>query len=210
MPKSKKPRHKRKVKHFCVPRAIDIEWLRENISELELKVEIALPRGNCSDIDLFRFRDFLNWATTAAAVRTWYTDESRQQICDMLHDACTKICDLQMRGRKHGFRFICKAEELQAIRDAFEFTGGFLRRSLEECPKQTLKEWNVMMRFSKHAAMGKPVRVDVDDLIQAVKYDQGPNHETIKKTNNLCAEKNGSTSGNDCQTLRPASTAQES
>lgn len=207
MPKSKKPRHKRKVKHFCVPRAIDIEWLLENISELELKIEIALPRGNCSDIDLFRFRDFLNWGTTAAAVRTWYTEDSRQQICDMLHDACKKICELQMRGRKHGFRFICKAEELQAIRQAFDFTGDFLRRSLEECPKQTLKEWNTMMRFSKYAAMGKPIRVDVDNLIQAVKYDQGPNHEAIKEANDICSEENGQTPGNDRQTLRPAASA---
>ena len=202
MPKSKKPRHKRKVKHFLIPKSIDIAWLRENIAELELKVEIALPRGNCSDIDLFRFRDFLNWATTAAAVRTWYTEESRQEICDMLHDACLKICNLQVRGRKLGFRFTCNAEELAAIRQAFDFTGDFLRRSLEECPKQTLKEWNTMMRFSKYAAMGKPVKVDVDELINAVKYDQGPNHETIEKTNDFCTEKNRQALGNDSQALR--------
>lgn len=172
MPRSKKPRHPHRRKsgrNFARLRPIDLEWLQSQMATIELKVETALPRGLCTDTDMYLFRDYINWGVTAAAVRTWYTEETRQDVCDRLNEAAIKVCELQIRGRKNGCRYVCTAEELRCIREAFDFLGDFMRQSLHECPAQTIREWAAMITYSQKATVGHPVQVDINQLIQTVK-----------------------------------------
>lgn len=172
MPKSKKPRHPHRNKpgrDYTKLRPEDLSWLHDRFSSIELKVELTLPRGECTDTDLFMIRDYVNWGITAVAVRTWYTDETRQQVYEMLQAAAIKVVDLQVRGRKNGMRFVCTADELSSIRKAFDFLGDFMNKSLHECPALTIREWNAMLRCSANAKLGQPVEIATKDLIAAVK-----------------------------------------
>ena len=76
--------------------------------------------------------------------------------------------EVQYRGRKNGFHFICTAEELNLIRDCVEFVASFARESLRDCPMRLEKEWNVMRAYSDHAKRGQPVLASIAELKKAI------------------------------------------
>ena len=171
MPKSKKPRHKRKVKSgidFTKVRKKDIEFLQNEFMGIELAAEMRLPFGNATDNDFYMMRDFINWGIVAATVREWLPEKTRLDANDLLHKAAKATTEVQMRGRKNHGIFVCRAEELNLIRDAIEIVCDLMRESLEKCPTLVVKEWNAMRKYSANAAMGKPVMIDVAQLIREV------------------------------------------
>lgn len=171
MPTNKKTRKKYRPKARINPylvRRENIEEIRSQFDKLLLVVEIKLPRGLMDDVDFYLLRDFVNWGIIAASTRTWYTEETRAETSEALHDAAVKLSEMQIRGRKREGRYVATAEELASIRLAFDFLGPFMNESLDQCPVRVVKEFGVMRIYSANAKIGKPVRCDVKELIKAV------------------------------------------
>lgn len=171
MPKSKKPRHKYKPKagiDFTKVRRQDIEFLQDEFTKIELATEMRLPFGKTTDNDFYMMRDFINWGIVASTVREWLPEKTRLDANDLLHKAAKATTEVQIRGRKNHGIFVCKAEELNLIQDAIEVVGDLMRESLKECPTLVVREWNAMRKHSANATMGKPVMIDVAQLIREV------------------------------------------
>lgn len=172
MSKNKKPR-KKYVKKPHIPAWTKVEKesldvIASLISEVEEATEFKLPRGTCRDAELFIIRDFINWAIVASATRSWYTEQSSDEATEILAKGTKAIVEVQYRGRKNGFHFICTAKELNLIRDCVEFVASFARESLRDCPMRLEKEWNVMRAYSDHAKRGQPVFASIAELKKAI------------------------------------------
>ena len=167
MPKSKKPRHRYRTKvgtNFTAVRRPQLDNLQEIFTDLELKTEALLHRGECSSPDLRTLLDLINWALVAVSTRSWYTTDSRLEASKMLQAAGHAIDDVYERGIKGNGLMICKADELNLIRDAAEFAGNLMHRSLEELPVRTVKEWDAARECSKDAVPGRPNQMSVKKL----------------------------------------------
>lgn len=167
MPKSKKPRHARRVKvgtNFTAVRRSQLDDLHAIFMGLELKIEELLHRGECPSSDLRSLLDLINWALVAVSTRTWYTTDSRLEASHMLQAAGRAIDDVYERGVTGNGLMVCRADELNLIRDAAEFAGNLMHRSLEETPVRTVKEWDAARECSKGAIPGKPNQMSVRKL----------------------------------------------
>ena len=167
MPKSKKPRHRYRTKigtNFTAVRRPQLDNLHEIFTDLELKIETLLHRGECSVTDLRTLLDLINWALVAVSTRSWYTTESRLAASEMLQAAGRAIDDVYERGITGGGMMVCRADELNLIRDAAEFAGNLMHRSLEETPVRTVKEWDAARECSKGAIPGQPNQMSVRKL----------------------------------------------
>lgn len=171
MPVSKKPRHKYKPKtgiDFTRVRKEDLEYLQNEFTKIELATEMRLPFGKATDSDFYQMRDFVNWGIVAATVREWIPEPKRLAANDLLHKAAKATTEVQVRGRKNHGIFVCRAEELNLIRDAIEVVGDLMRESLVKCPTLVTREWAIMRKHSANVRVGKPVVVDVAQLIREV------------------------------------------
>ena len=167
MPKSKKPRHARRAKvltNIWAVRRPQLNNIHALFTDLELKVEALLHRGECTPVDLRILLDLVNWALVAVSTRSWYTDESRIAASEMLQAAGRAIDDVYERGVIGNGMMVCKADELNLIRDAAEFAGDLMHRSLEEVPTRTVKEWEAARECSKGAVPGQPNKMAVKRL----------------------------------------------
>ena len=175
MPKSKKPRHKRAFPSFRSTLMVfdeEIELLKQEFSKLELAVEMKLPMGNCDATDIYLFKDFIQWGIIAMTVRTWLPKEERDTAADLLTDTAKAVFTVLRRGIDHNHHFVCTGDELNTIRDGMQFAGELMNDSLNcGLPKQALKEWAVMRKFSDKAseAEGKHISVSEKTLINEVK-----------------------------------------
>lgn len=172
MPKSKKPRHayKRKVgTNFWNVRAENLDLIRSEFSRTELKALINLENGTCSDDDFYFFRDFINWGIVAISTRPDFEDSQEVDVaCERLRQAAAALTDVQVRGRKNGCHYVCRADELDKVRVAMEFVGDLMRDSMDKCPVRTIKEWEVMRKFSRQAMPGQPVKTTPKALRKSV------------------------------------------
>ena len=166
MPKSKKPRHRYRTKvgtNFWAVRRPQLDNLHQIFTNLELRTEELLHRGECSASDLQNVMDLINWALVAVSTRSWYRTEERLQVSQLLQKTGELIGDLYQRGKATG-RFVCKAEELQMIRDMMAFSADLMHRSLEEVPARTVKEWEAARICSVGAVPGRPNLMAVKKL----------------------------------------------
>ena len=169
MPKSKKPRHARRVKvgtNFTAVRRPQLDNLHAIFMDLELKIEELLHRGECPSSDLRSLLDLINWALVAVSTRTWYTTDSRLEASQLLQEAGRAIDDVYERGVTGNGLMVCKADELNLIRDAAEFAGDLMHLSLEKMPVRTVKEWDAARECSKGAVPGKPNQMSVQKLLK--------------------------------------------
>lgn len=173
MPKSKKPRHAHKRKpgiDFTKVRKEQIEVLKNSFVDLELTAEIKLPLGNATDTDLYLLRDFIQWGIVAVSVRDWIPLENREAASYLLNMSARATVSVQLRGRKNQRHYVCTGEELQQIRDGIQVVGDLMKESLEECPVQMLKEWEVMRKYIDMTnAKGGRICVDEKVLRAAMK-----------------------------------------
>lgn len=166
MPKSKKPRHRYRTKvgtNVWAVRRPQLDHIHEIFTDLELRIEALLHRGECSASDLQNAMDLINWALVAVSTRNWYKTEERLRASQLLQKAGELIGDLYQRGKPSG-HFVCKAEELQMIRDMMVFAGDLMHRSLEEVPTRTVKEWEAARICSVGAVPGRPNLMAVKKL----------------------------------------------
>lgn len=171
MPKSKKPRHPHRTKvgtNFWNVRKENLDYIRSEFATLELKSMVNLEQGTCTDDDFYLFRDFINWGIVAACTRPGYDNESVDAACEALRQAAEALSIVQVRGRKNFCHYVCTADELDKVRVAIEFVGDLMRESMDKCPVRAAKEWEVMRKFSRDAALGRPVSVSVAALKNAV------------------------------------------
>lgn len=163
MASNKKPRHKRKVKTLFSPyriRQADIDKIQSDFLKFELACEMKLPMGNCTLDDLRCLRDWFNlikiiilfpkerfWLNqciqeTANSVGIEDIDVV-EEIVSLCCDASVAVSEVTNRGIETG-SFVCKADELNNIRDFAIYAGAIVHKSFELCPRRTIKEYLAM------------------------------------------------------------------
>ena len=160
---NKKPRHKRKVKTLFSPyriRQSDIEKIQSDFLKFEMICEIKLPTGNCSEDDVRCIKDWFNLMKMILLFpqeRFWLDECVReaadavgiegvdvvQEITELCCEASSSIAEVLNRGIASG-SFVCKASELNSVRDFAIFAGPIVHKSFELCPRRTIKEYLAM------------------------------------------------------------------
>lgn len=160
---NKKPRHKRKVKTLFSPcriRQEDIDKIQGDFQKFELVCELKLPMGNCTEDDMRCLKDWFNLMKMIILFpeeRFWLNDcvteaadtvgiegiDVVQEIVPLCCEASSAVADVLNRGIESG-SFVCKADELNAIRDFAIYAGPIVHKSFELCPRRTIKEYLAM------------------------------------------------------------------
>ncbi len=173
MAKNKKPRkkyHPKPVRTQCYTKE-DVESLQAMIRKVSLATEISLPAGSASREDVQCIASLLNHATMGLLSRDWLDVEERAAAAqivdhggDMLVGMVRKACNRADKEQGEEPKFICTAEELNAIRDAVEVADRFVTDSLDETPGRTLREFFAM----KTLMCRKNMTPDGTDINKAV------------------------------------------
>lgn len=160
---SNKPRKKRHVKRYMSPFAVktnELEHLKQDFQRFSLTCEITLPAGTCSADDVYCMRDWFNLVKIALLFpkeRTWLQDTidvvierynldvepTPEAVYAEAVKAGESVRQLGVRGLERG-NFVCKSDELNAIRDFALFAGPIIQLSLDLCPRRTMKEYLAM------------------------------------------------------------------
>ncbi len=155
MPASKKPRKKRSTKTYFSPfrfRQADLDKLHDDFRKFELVSEMKLPTGNCDLDDLLCLRDFFNVSKIILLIpeeRCWLDREAIASIVDLCMDASVAVAEVTKRGIESG-SFVCKGEELTAIRDFAVIAGEVVHRSIDECPRRLIREYLAMKDLTRN------------------------------------------------------------
>ena len=156
MPKSKSTRgKKRSTKTYFSPfrfRQVDLDKLHDDFRKFEMVCELKLPAGNCDFDDLATLRDFFNLAKIILLIpeeRCWLDREAIAGIVGLCMDASVSVAEVTKRGVKSG-SFVCKGEELAAIRDFAAIAGEVVHRSIDECPRRLVKEYLAMKDLTRN------------------------------------------------------------
>lgn len=166
MPRSSKPRkhyhkHRRTQKIIIDPR--DIEIIKNEFSDIELAVEIKLPRGTMTMNDVQCLRTMINLTTVLLyhgygferkfCLETYSAAWIRMQ--DAFHSYYTRVVDKEI--------FTATGDELNAIRDGIEIAGVIMRRALDADPYRVVNCYRVV----REKADGGPGRIKVSmELIE--------------------------------------------
>lgn len=165
---NKKPRHKRKVKTLFSPyriRQSDIDKIQGDFLKFEMLCELKLPMGNCTADDMRCMRDWfnlvkmiilfpeerfwLNQCVVDAAEAVGIEDiDVVEEIVPLCCDASSAVSAVLHRGIATG-SFVCKADELNHIRDFAIYAGPIIHKSFELCPRRTIKEYLAMRDLLK-------------------------------------------------------------
>lgn len=152
MPASKKPRkryHRKPVRTMAVSQA-DIDSLQAMLTDIALRTEQKLPRGNATYEDMKLINVLLNHAMTGVLSREWLDTAERNEACRMIDaggEATRNVVKkAHQRARESGEepRYVCTATELNLIRDGVAVAQQFLSDSYEGAPNRTIREYYAM------------------------------------------------------------------
>lgn len=152
MPASKKPRkryHRKPVRTMAVSQA-DIDNLQAMLTDIALRSEIKLPRGNATYEDVKLINVLLNHAMTGVLSREWLDVTERDNACRMIDAGGEALRNMvkkaHQRARETGKapRYVCTAAELNLIRDGVALARQFLSDSYEVAPNRTIREYYAM------------------------------------------------------------------
>ena len=150
MPKSKKPRKRYRKEDHAQPAVITqekIDKVHSLTTNYELITEMSLPQG-CAKLDDIRcMRDLINLAITDLLLQNEYTVE-QSEILNAGGDALQSVTDNSM-VHYGGKRFVCRAEELNAIRDAVELAASRVHKAFEKRPLLTIQRFRTMKEIIK-------------------------------------------------------------
>ena len=166
MATNKKPRkqyHKRwrTQKLICDPQ--EIALIKETFSDVELAVEMKLPRGLMSMQDVQELRDMINLSTVLMfhgyGIEPSYCQETYgvawRRMQDAFHSYYTRACDKNI--------FTATGDELNAIRDGIAIAGTIMQKTLDADPFRVAVCYGVV----KEKADGGPGRIKVSmELIE--------------------------------------------
>lgn len=150
MPKSQKPRKRYRKEEHAQPPVVtqeQIDQIHSMTTDYELVTEESLPRG-CATLNHLRcMRDVINLAITDLLLQNKYTIE-QSEILNAGGEAIQSVSD---NGFAHfgGKRFVCRAAELDAIRNAMELAAGRVHEAFEERPLLTLQRFRTMKEIIK-------------------------------------------------------------
>ncbi len=156
MGKSAKPRKKYVPKQVFSPyklRQCDLEKLKEDFRKFEMLCELKLPAGNMSVDEMRILRDWFNVTKIILLFpeeRHWLDAEAIAQIADLIETASVAVREVTIRGTKTG-HCVCKADELNAIREFAEVAGEVCQKSIELCPRRFIKEYLAMKDLTRDA-----------------------------------------------------------
>lgn len=166
MAKNKKPRkqyHKRWRTQKLICDQKEVDAIKETFSDVELAVEMKLPRGAMTMDDVQCLRTMINLTTIllfhAYGIDREYCQETyRATWCrmqDAFHSYYTRVIDKEI--------FTPTGDELNAIRDCIEVAGTILRCALDADPMRVAVCYGVV----KEKADGGPGRIQVSmELIE--------------------------------------------
>lgn len=146
-----------------------IERFRDEVMRFEGLTEIALRRGVCTLDDLLLMCDCINLASLIMArpkSRAWLIEDECGRAIPLMEAAIKAVGDVTKRCQATGSS-VCKAGELDAIRDMAVLAGEVLKRSLDECPRLLFKEW-IVMRETFGKRKFQRVRVSIKDFDRLV------------------------------------------
>lgn len=148
MPVSKKKRKNGRVKksgpsfHLKVtPELIGV--FKKVYLDAQIATEIKLPMGNAEPFDMKVLTDMFNVGTVGFINRTWLDKDELDAFEPEFKAAKNALHDVYYRGKEAG-RWVCKAEELNLIRDAVATLGSYIEDSLNTCPLLFIKEFIAM------------------------------------------------------------------
>lgn len=156
MGKSTKPRKKYVPKQVFSPyklRQCDLEKLKDDFRKFEMLCELKLPAGNMSVDEMRILRDWFNVTKIILLFpeeRHWLDAEAIAQIADLIETASVAVREVTIRGTKTG-HCVCKADELNAIREFAEVAGEVCQKSIELCPRRFIKEYLAMRDLTRDA-----------------------------------------------------------
>lgn len=156
MGKSAKPRKKYVPKQVFSPyklRQCDLEKLKDDFRKFEMLCELKLPAGNMSVDEMRILRDWFNVTKIILLFpeeRHWLDAEAIAQIADLIETASVAVREVTIRGTKTG-HCVCKADELNAIREFAEVAGEVCQKSIELCPRRFIKEYLAMKDLTRDA-----------------------------------------------------------
>lgn len=149
MPKSQKPRKRYRKEEHAQPPVVtqeEIDQIHSMTTDYELVTEGSLPRG-CATLNHLRcMRDVINLAITDLLLQNEYTVE-QSEILNAGGDALQSVTDNSMVH--YGWRFVCRAEELNAIRDAVELAASRVHKAFEKRPLLTIQRFRTMKEIIK-------------------------------------------------------------
>lgn len=168
---SKKPRHKRRPKSFLSPfrmRKEDFDKMHKDFMKFEMLCELTLPTGRCSDDDIQCVRDFFNLCIISLALpgeRSWLVEDAVEYAQKLGSDAIKAIGAVIIRGEERG-TYVCKADELNVIREFAAVAGEVLHMSIDKCPRRLVKEYLAMKDLLREKQGSLQIHTDV--LKQAI------------------------------------------
>lgn len=189
MPKSKhrvKKNGKRPVKKnkemlsaIFLPKE-DIDKVKRIFTDVELIAETKLQRGLCNFDDVAMLRDVLNmcawcsvyWAKVSETFKL--TDEWIDANMPIFLKAQDAFHEFYKRGNDNGgvtnssVRYVCRGDELTAIKDGVAFAGDLCQQMLDNSPIQFMRLFDAMKRFLCHEGQGK-LEFDGDKLAEQMK-----------------------------------------
>lgn len=155
MPKSKSKRGKKYVpKQVFSPyrlRQIDIDFIKDAFQKFEMICELKLPTGNATVEEMRCLRDFFNVTKIILLFpeeRHWLDVEAIAYYTELMEMAAVAVREVTIRGTKTG-RCVCKADELNAIRDFACIAGEVCQMSIELCPRRFIKEYLAMKDLTR-------------------------------------------------------------
>lgn len=156
MAKNKKPRKKYTPKQVFSPyklRQCDLDKLKDDFRKFEMLCELKLPAGNMSVDEMRILCDWFNVTKIILLFpeeRYWLDAEAIAQIADLIETASVAVREVTIRGTKNG-HCVCKADELNAIREFAEVAGEVCQKSIELCPRRFVKEYLAMKDLTRDA-----------------------------------------------------------
>ncbi len=156
MAKNKKPRKKYQPKQVFSPfrlREIDLEKLKEDFQKFEMLCELKLPTGNMTVDEMRILRDWFNITKIILLFpeeRYWLDVEAIAYYSELMEAASVAVREVTIRGTKTG-HCVCKADELNAIRDFACIAGEVCQMSIELCPRRFIKEYLAMKDLTRDA-----------------------------------------------------------
>lgn len=177
MPKSKSKRGKKYTpKQVFSPfkiRSIDLKKLQDDFRKFELVCEYKLPAGTATVEELRCLRDWFNVTKIILLFpeeRFWLDAVAIGEIVDLIEKASVAVREVTIRGAKNG-HCVCKADELNAIRDFAEIAGEVVQKSIELCPRRFIKEYLAM----KDLTRDKIGRITLNEKIVKAAIDRYTN-----------------------------------
>lgn len=146
MPKSKKPRHKHRPKVMISIRGVpqtEVNKIKEAFTDIEFKVEVNLPAGTCTKLDMDHIIEIFNLTGLSISWRKDLDKQAVEEFTEEFNVAMQALANIRKRGAETQ-HYVATGDELKAIRTAVVTVGAYLRECMELQPVRLLREWSAL------------------------------------------------------------------